>query len=299
MKIVSEFYEKYPFPGIRPVDQDGLVLLRSLSNYFQLHTESESDLRILDAGCGTGNTSISLAKHFHAQYVGIDISKTSLEQAQKGAKEEKIRNLHFRQWNLMDPLTDEEPFDIILCLGVLHHTADMKKVLINLRSVLKPDGDLYLWIYGKHGRYRHSLNKNLLNILIGIPAEIENPLHIAKEFALTEKKGSIMVDLIGQKADNLMLREVLGNDVWIADQFLNPIEEVLDMEELINLSNASGFEIKKWLGINDDLPSYFNSSELAERLKLLTKSQKLIALDLLLKLDQYFVVLEKVKTKKT
>jgi SAM-dependent methyltransferase len=264
-----------------------------------LHTESESDLRILDAGCGTGNTSISLAKHFHAQYVGIDISKTSLEQAQKGAKEEKIRNLHFRQWNLMDPLTDEEPFDIILCLGVLHHTADMKKVLINLRSVLKPDGDLYLWIYGKHGRYRHSLNKNLLNILIGIPAEIENPLHIAKEFALTEKKGSIMVDLIGQKADNLMLREVLGNDVWIADQFLNPIEEVLDMEELINLSNASGFEIKKWLGINDDLPSYFNSSELAERLKLLTKSQKLIALDLLLKLDQYFVVLEKVKSTKT
>ena len=300
MKIVHEFYEKYPFPGIRPIDQDGLVLLRSLSKYFQLHVGSEEKLppRILDAGCGTGNTSISLAKHFnHAYYLGIDISKTSLSIAKKVGDKEKLGNLHFRQWDLMEPISNETPFDIVLCLGVLHHTADMKKVLVNLRKVLKNEGELYLWIYGKHGRYRHSLNQRLLNILLKTPQEETNPVQLAKEFALSEKNGSIINDLAGQKVNNLMLKKVLENDIWIADQFLNPKEASLDMEELIKLLTTSGFEIKKWLGVNDDLSSYFNSSELSQRFKQLSGIQKLIALDLILKLDQYFVVLRKVNDK--
>lgn len=300
MRIVNEFYEKYPFPGTRPIDQDGLVLLRSLSKYFQLHARDGKQFypRILDAGCGTGNTSLSLAKHFnHAYYLGIDNSNTSLSIAKKAATKEKLENLHFRKWDLMEPMLDEAPVDIILCLGVLHHTADMKRVLVNLRNMLKKDGELYLWIYGKHGRYRHSLNQRFLNILLKTQPEPAKPIQIAKEFVLSEKRGSILDDLAGQKVQNLMLKKVLENDIWIADQFLNPKEASLDMEELINLLNSSGFEIKKWLGINDDLSSYFNSSELAQRFKHLSGTQRLVALDLILKLDQYFVVLRKVKDK--
>ncbi len=296
MNEINNFYRKYPFPGIRPIDQDGLVLLRNLHSYFRIkyNNENLSKCRILDAGCGTGNTSISLAKQFReARLLGIDMSNTSLSIARNTAKKEKINNLFFRQWDLMKPLQNEDSFNIILCLGVLHHTADMQRVLVNLQTMLKEDGELYLWIYGQHGRYHHSLNQRLLNILLNTKPVESSPVQFASEFIFSQKKGSILEDLVGSDSKNLMLKKVFENNIWIADQFLNPSEELLDMEGIIKLLNSSGLEMKKWLCVNDDFSFYFNSQDLKNRFDQLSKYQKLIALDLLLKPDRYFMALRK------
>ena len=150
------FYEKYQFPGNRPIDQDGLIFMRRFTKSVEELSRSQnaSKLRVLDAGCGTGNTTVSLARRFKdAEFFGVDNSKNSLEKAIESARQCGLTNIHYRKWNLMKPLPFRDPFDIILCLGVLHHTANMKKGLINLHASLKNDGELYLWIYGRHGRY--------------------------------------------------------------------------------------------------------------------------------------------------
>jgi SAM-dependent methyltransferase len=296
MDEIIDFYRKYPFPGVRQIDQDGLILLRNLHTNFRTkdHNDNQSKWRILDAGCGTGNTSISLAKHFkEASLLGIDISNTSLSIARKAADKEKINNLFFRQWDLMEPLQNEDSFNIILCLGVLHHTADMQRVLVNLRMKLENKGELYLWIYGQYGRYHHSLNQRLLNILLKTRPLPSSPVQFASEFIFSQKNGSILEDLVGSESKNLMLKKVFENQIWIADQFLNPNEKLLDMEGIIKLLNSSGFEIKKWLCVNDDFSFYFNSQVLKNRFDQLSKYQKLIALDLLLKPDRYFMILRK------
>jgi len=278
------------------MDQDGLILLRNLNAYFQVNDQKDHSpkRRILDAGCGTGNTSISLAKHFsEAQFLGIDISSTSLSIAKDTAIIEKTSNLLFRQWDLMKSLDNESPFDIILCMGVLHHTADMQHVLDNLRAMLKEDGELYLWIYGLYGRYHHSLNQRLLDILLKTKPSPSNPAQLARDFISDEKNGSIMEDLVGSESHDPMLKKVFENHIWIADQFLNPNEQLLDMEGLMQLTRSSGFEIKKWLGVNEDWSFYFSSLELKRRFDQLSKSEKFIALDLLLKPDRYFVVLHR------
>ncbi len=46
----------------------------------------------------------------------------------------------------------ERRFDLIVCTGVLHHLADPDAGLRALRSVLKPDGAMYLMVYAPYGR---------------------------------------------------------------------------------------------------------------------------------------------------
>jgi SAM-dependent methyltransferase len=296
-----KFYEQYQFPGTRPIDQDGLIFMRRFAKSIErISSEAHgSPLRVLDAGCGTGNTSVALAHRFtHAEFIGLDNSKASIKKAISLAKQYGLSNLKFRRWNLMNPLPYKHQFDIILCLGVLHHTADMRKGLIYLNHALKNIGELYLWIYGKHGRYKHSLNMRLLNMLLQSKPKPADPITLTKEFICKVDNGSVLNDVAGNQM-NMIQRNTLEDPIWIADQFLNPHETLIDMEELLELTRIAGFEIQQVLGLKMDLSEYFKSLSLYERYQKLRKDQQLIALDLLTKPDRYFVILRKVTVKKT
>jgi SAM-dependent methyltransferase len=293
---IGRFYEKYHFPGQRPIDQDGLIFMRRFSRSVESCSKENKGkhLRVLDAGCGTGNTSIALAQQFkEINFTGLDNSRMSLAHGKQAARREGVRNLQFRKWNLMYPLPYKVPFDIILCLGVLHHTADMKCVLANLSASLKAKGDLYLWVYGKHGRYRHSLNVELLRMLLAVPPQPKDPINLARAYAFTTDHGSPLNDLLGKVKDDVSFRKTLEDPVWIADQFLNPHESLLNMKDLIALGHVAGLELYQLLGIKEDVSTYFESVDLYQRYKKLNRTDQLVALDLLLKPERYFVVMRK------
>jgi ubiquinone/menaquinone biosynthesis C-methylase UbiE len=293
---VKNFYERYHFPGIRPTDQDGLILIRRLSRLVAQHRQDHHSkcVRVLDAGCGTGNTIVSLSQQFpDVEFLGVDISEPSLARAKEISTENNLKNIRFSQWDLMLPFKIADEFDVILCLGVLHHTANMQTVLSNLDGVLKRNGEFYLWIYGIHGRYRHSLNQRLLRMLLEVDPEPVDPVDLAREFVHGNWNAAILQDLCSQDSSAPTLKQVLNDPAWIADQFLHPHEILLNMETLITVIQASGFELVKWLGIREDISSYFSSKELTKRFQTLPPYHQLIALDLLLKPDRYFVVIKK------
>jgi SAM-dependent methyltransferase len=286
---VREFYEQFQFPGRRPWDRDGLILMRRIGNFVTAGTAS---IRLLDAGCGTGNTAISLARTFPTvQVLGLDISEPSLSIARESSR--GMKNLDLKIWDLMDRMGNIEPFDVVLCLGVLHHTADMNRVLANLQEVLKEKGELYLWVYGRHGRYRHSLNQRLLALLLGADTNTSAGLRRAMEFASGAGSGSVFTDLTGQWCDEIGYRRLLQQPAWIADQFLHPHENLLDMEELLPLISRAGLRLEKWLGIPAEVKGLLGSVELEERFASLGAQQRLLAIDLLLKPDHYFLILRK------
>jgi ubiquinone/menaquinone biosynthesis C-methylase UbiE len=249
---------------------------------------------VLDAGCGTGNTSLALAAQFtNIQITGIDISATSIATAQKNASEKNLSNVSFCEWNLLDNLQDKEGYNIILCFGVLHHTAQMQKVLKNLYFTLAPQGTLFLWVYGRYGRYLHSLNVELLSILLATAPDETDAIDFTREFILKTQNGKIITDLLGERSEDQMLKQFYTDTTWIADQFLNPNEYMIDMKDLINLCNNSGFKIEEWVGMPKDISKLFNSAKLEKLFNRLTDEQQLIVLDLLLKMDRYFLVLKK------
>lgn len=290
----KQFYELYQFPGTRPIDQDGLILLRRITRSMEarLTEKHRGVLRVLDAGCGTGNTSIALAHRFPSvEFLGIDQSERSLAKARSAADTLGRKNIQFRNWDLMKPLDGENPFDLILCLGVLHHTADMKRGLANCRRVLRNGGELYLWIYGKHGRYRHSLNMRLLALLRTTGPQDTDPVHLARELIRHTHENGVMNDLLGNITTGALEQRAFGDPVWIADQFLNPHEILIDMRQLLRLAASSAFFLDEVIGMNRDVAKRLLPPLLEERFRRLSRRRQLIALDLMLKPERYFVIL--------
>ncbi|MFC1628485.1 class I SAM-dependent methyltransferase [Gemmatimonadota bacterium] len=293
---VKEFYERYHFPGIRPLEQDGLILNRRMMQKAAERTSVGRDepMRVLDGGCGTGNTLISLARHIpEATFLGLDISRPSLGIASEAASAADLGNISFREHNLLHPIAEEALFDVVLCLGVLHHTVDMDKVLSNLGRACDDEGELYLWVYGKHGRYHHQLNHRLLQMLIESGPEPVDPVELARDFIEHAGGGMALRDLqaaIDRMASNVA---VLDEPAWVADQFIHPLERLLEMEDLLTLVSNAGLQIVEWLGVDQVIESYFSSSRLIDRFLHLAPDERLVALDLLLKPDRYFVRLQK------
>ncbi len=294
---VREFYERVRFPGIRPPDQDGLILMRRLAKRASRGSKGagSASLRILDAGCGTGNTSLSLARRFPGyEFLGVDFSEPSLDLARASAEKEGLRNIRFRRGDLMRPLDEGSQFDAVLCLGVLHHTAEPRTVLGHLRASLRDDGELYLWIYGRHGRYRHDLNRRLLRMLLDARPGTGDELTLAKELIRTSREPQTARDDLSCRAmDASTIEDLLDDPSWVADQFLNPREVLLDMPGLAGLLEDAGFELTEWLGINTDLAAYFSSPELIARFEALPRRERFMAIDLWLKPERYFIVAKK------
>jgi SAM-dependent methyltransferase len=106
--------------------------------------------RILDYGCGIGLEGLILAKR--NEVVVADISPDNLLVAQRAFE------LNGHEPPEMCVISDKPPFiipttydfDIILCLGVLHHIPDPVPVVGAMHGWLKPGGELRLMVYSDY-----------------------------------------------------------------------------------------------------------------------------------------------------
>ena len=106
-------------------------------------------LRLLDAGCGTGNYLRAISPHV-AHIVGVDASQGMLESAR--AKE--LPNVELQQSTLQDLPFKDASFDGVMVNFVLHHLDNtegcdngfpaVQLALKEIRRVLKPGGALII-----------------------------------------------------------------------------------------------------------------------------------------------------------
>jgi len=155
---IREFYTRHPFPPpVESLDrardqwQDHNVHLAEFHLLWP-NKEYRADLDILVAGCGTWQSAKFAVCHPAARVTGIDVSPTSLEHTESLKQKYNLTNLETRQLAVENAADLDHRFDFIVCTGVLHHLADPDAGLRALRSVLKPDGALYLMVYAPYGR---------------------------------------------------------------------------------------------------------------------------------------------------
>lgn len=105
--------------------------------------------RCLDAGCGGGRYSIAMARLGAAEVIGCDVSSEGIRDCRRRAAEMPM--VSFEQASVLNLPFANESFDFVCSSGVLHHTADPAQGLREITRVLRPDGRVYLLLYGARG----------------------------------------------------------------------------------------------------------------------------------------------------
>jgi ubiquinone/menaquinone biosynthesis C-methylase UbiE len=115
------------------------------------HLTSEISGRLLDCACGTGEitTAILSSGHFTSATV-VDLSPSMLEIARKRIETEiigpKTRQMEFVSSDIFEFASQPptEPYDLILCLGLIAHTGRLEDLLAKLKRLLSPTGSILL-----------------------------------------------------------------------------------------------------------------------------------------------------------
>ncbi|MCE7697500.1 MAG: class I SAM-dependent methyltransferase [Methanobacterium paludis] len=99
--------------------------------------------KVLEAGCGVGAQTVSLAKNSpEAEITSVDISRESLDQAELLINSEGIVNVNFQQADIMKLPFQDNSFDHIFVCFVLEHLPNPEYALQNLKRVLKKGGSI-------------------------------------------------------------------------------------------------------------------------------------------------------------
>lgn len=111
---------------------------------------------VLDAGCGLGFK----AKWFadlspRTLVVGMDYSNASFVAARKYAG---IPNLAFVKGDIGETRIKDGVVSYVSCDQVIHHTEDPQKTMIELSRILKPQGELAVYVYAKKALPRELLD---------------------------------------------------------------------------------------------------------------------------------------------
>ncbi len=102
------------------------------------------EVRILDAGCGTGEFSFRMAEMFpHATLLGVDIIDSHLELARERCARFGAR-LRFEHQSIYELPAADASYDLTACRHVLHSIPHVDRVLAELVRVTRPGGRLHL-----------------------------------------------------------------------------------------------------------------------------------------------------------
>lgn len=129
--------------------------------------------KVLDVGCGNAVLYDFLAQK-SIDYTGVDISARLLRIAMKKAnrlkRNQKLNSLNFKfvKGNIIELPFENEEFDWVLALAVLHHLPGpyQKRAAAEIYRVLKPDGRaaVSVWnLYSDYAKERFKIKKQWQN----------------------------------------------------------------------------------------------------------------------------------------
>ncbi|MBT3380910.1 MAG: methyltransferase domain-containing protein [Lentisphaerae bacterium] len=138
--------------GYDPQENDRLQDQAStLVDLLHYDTSYPAGSKVLEAGCGVGAQTISLARNSpNAHITSIDISADSVIAAEKMIREAGYANVGFQQGDIFDLSFPDNHFDHLFLCFVLEHLPHPGEALACLRRVLRPGGTITV-IEGDHG----------------------------------------------------------------------------------------------------------------------------------------------------
>jgi 2-polyprenyl-3-methyl-5-hydroxy-6-metoxy-1,4-benzoquinol methylase len=167
---------------------------------------------VLDLGCGSGRYSYGLLA-MGANVTSVDFSLAGIEQTKELCKEFGSRHSTMQK-DILE-WADEESYDLVYSFGVLHHTGNTYKAIINATKKVKKGGRLFLMVYGfprEQGDFvAYSQYEELRQRLRNKPLE-EKQKYVMEKFGL---QGHGWFDAVSPRINDLLtfpeIEELLTN----------------------------------------------------------------------------------------
>ncbi|WP_431632195.1 class I SAM-dependent methyltransferase [Alkalinema pantanalense] len=241
---VANLYNTYPFPPEPLLDEPPIGYnwrwnWRAAYHFCTGRQPDRQDIRILDAGCGTGcGTEYLVYLNPQAEVTGIDLSAGALEVAKERCRRSVGDRATFHHLSLFD--VDQLPgqFDFINCVGVLHHTPDPVRGIKALAEKLAPGGLFHIFVYGELGRWEIKLMQEAIGLLQGDKrGDYRDGVQVGRQiFASLPENNRLR-----QREKERWAMEN-NRDECFADMYVHPQEIDYNVHTLFDLIDASGLE---------------------------------------------------------
>ena len=154
---VRDQYEENPYPRWRyTYMKSPSNLLNNINNQIRPNkikfNNKFNNPNILVAGCGTGKHIFVAEDYLNANILVVDLSIASLAYAKRKTEELGLNNVEFLHADILQLNNLNRKFDLIECMGVLHHMENPIKGLKVLLDLLEPHGFLKLGLYSQIAR---------------------------------------------------------------------------------------------------------------------------------------------------
>jgi SAM-dependent methyltransferase len=241
---VANLYNTYPFPPEPLLDEPppGYNWRWNWSAAYAFCAGQKPDrqnIRILDAGCGTGcGTEYLVHLNPEAEVIGIDLSSGALEVAKERCQRSGAGRAQFQHLSLFD--ADQLPgqFDLINSVGVLHHTSDPVRGIKALADKLAPGGIMHIFVYGELGRWEISLMQEAIALLQGDKrGDYRDGVKVGREVFATLPENNRLVQ---REKERWAIEN--HRDECFADMYVHPQEIDYNVDTLFELIDASGLE---------------------------------------------------------
>jgi SAM-dependent methyltransferase len=241
---VQRLYDTYPFPpdpltDAPPPGYNWRWHWQAAYSFCTGRKPSQQAIQILDAGCGTGvGTEYLCHLNPEAEVTAIDLSPGALAVAQERCQRTAANNVQFHNLSLYDVDQLEGEFDLINCVGVLHHLPDPIRGIQALSRKLAIGGLLHIFVYGELGRWEISLMQEAIAIIqqdqLG---DYQDGVAVGRQIfaALPEKNRLRQREQQRWSFENHW-------DASFADMYVHPQEVDYNIESLFELIEASGLE---------------------------------------------------------
>lgn len=249
-QAVQKLYNTYPFPPEPLLDQpppgyNWRWNWTAAHNFCLGMPPRRQDIRILDAGCGTGvGTEYLIHLNPQAEILGVDISDQALAIAQErcersGVKAQHQAPVNFKQLRLEEAATEiPGTFDYINCVGVLHHLPDPMAGIRALAPKLAPGGLMHIFVYGELGRWEIQLMQEAIALLQGDRrGDYTDGVEVGRSlFAHLPEHNR----LVQREKERWSMEN--QRDECFADMYVHPQEKDYNIYSLFELIEESGLE---------------------------------------------------------
>jgi SAM-dependent methyltransferase len=241
---VAKLYDTYPFPPEPLLDEpppgyNWRWNWLAAYNFCTGQKPRREDVRILDAGCGTGvGTEYLVHLNPQAQVTAIDLSAGALTIARERCQRSGANRVEFHQLSLSDVAQLPGKFDLINCVGVLHHLPDPIQGIRALSTKLAPGGIMHIFVYAELGRWEIKLMQEAIALLQNHQrGDYRDGVKVGREIfaALPEKNR-----LVQREKERWSLEN--QRDECFADMYVHPQEIDYNINTLFELIDASGLE---------------------------------------------------------